>query len=634
MLGIFLILCLTVYIFIDLKAYYILKDDTTEPVELNNEGHTYKVCYRAVKLIVLSYIVILVGYLGCMSPYLFIEGIETKAYITGIISFGLAPVLLMAYICYLCIRGAQGYIRISTEEIEYKRRKSFSVKVSDIKKVVHPSTDRYQIRLKEKGERPLFLNTTDFYNRKEIRSLMKQLRGCISLTSGQENTHPHKTSYFSLGCGILGRSYIVFVKIALLLILFYTSYCCIDYDFFRNDYIAQYNALGADSSQTENAWGHYVQAAVNYEKMEDDLQEVIDDGLCSGQLEITDDQKEPLEKWFDDNASSWASLKKAVSIDYCNATHEHISILDRMDRDDFSSPSDTGYGQIKQLYHNADAGRLVGIIDIDWFDLFQMQLISSKHFVNGKSIMDQLVGYALLARSVKLLSKQDSYELEDMENARKKLNKHFPIGIPPLNIEGETLVICSSISGMINQVKIPTQTPLNPMFLALGSTASIEKQARKNHMDMLRQAQEGVEVESDSFSIIGFPIMAKMMFSILDPSIARIYEISQRAETYLPAAYFLLDLEEYQLMKGCYPVDVSQLDDAGLTSQLPNDPYTDGKIIYSNDGNRAILYAVGRNGKDDGGYKDDKKSDKKRDDIIYWERNLEEVSEIETGAST
>jgi len=61
---------------------------------------------------------------------------------------------------------------------------------------------------------------------------------------------------------------------------------------------------------------------------------------------------------------------------------------------------------------------------------------------------------------------------------------------------------------------------------------------------------------------------------------------------------------------------------------LPDDPDSKGKIIYRNDEQRAILYAVGPNGKDDGGYNDDKNSNKrrskKRDDIIYWERNFKE----------
>ncbi|MCE5339619.1 MAG: hypothetical protein LLF92_00640 [Planctomycetaceae bacterium] len=35
--------------------------------------------------------------------------------------------------------------------------------------------------------------------------------------------------------------------------LFYTSYCCIDYDFFRKDYTAAFNSMGAEPNQSENA---------------------------------------------------------------------------------------------------------------------------------------------------------------------------------------------------------------------------------------------------------------------------------------------------------------------------------------------------------------------------------------------
>ena len=52
---------------------------------------------------------------------------------------------------------------------------------------------------------------------------------------------------------------------------------------------------------------------------------------------------------------------------------------------------------------------------------------------------------------------------------------------------------------------------------------------------------------------------------------------------------------------------------------------TGSMVSETIDGQRAILYAVGKNGKDDGGYKDEKGSTKtRRDDIIYWQRNQAE----------
>jgi len=622
MLGIFLIICLAVFLFIKLKTYNLLKDGYIELVKINSDGRTYNVCHRAVVLNTVSNLVILMGYIGCVWPYLFIERIDRIAYFADIAIFGVMPILLFAYACYSDIRNAQGYIRISTDEIECKRHRSFSVKVSDIKRIAYLDLYSYQIYLKEKGKKPLKVNLNGFYQKKEICSLMEQLRDYSAKVSGRDRSLAHK-----LGRGfelIFAKYFPPFCKIMIAILLLYTSYCCIDYDFFKKDYTARFNALCADPNQSENAWPHYVQAAVNYTELEENFQKVIKDDLKSGCLDFTDEQNDNLRKWFNENASSWASLKEAVSINYCNATYKHISLMDSTDRHDFSTPSDSGYGQIRHLYSNVNACRLAGVLDLDWFDLFQMQLTSSKHFINGKSFIDQLVGYAILGRSIKLLAGQDSYELEDLQETRALLKEHFPAGLPPLSIEGEILIICSSFDDMANLKQIPVQTPLNLRFLMFGSSTGVESYARKHCISLLEQAHKGIEVEPKGFSITNFPIMRNMVLSLIEGSIAKVYKISQRADTNLLAAYFLLDIEEYQLMKGCYPVDVSQLRQAGLTSQLPDDPDTDGKIIYHNDGQKAILYAVGPNAKDDGGYKDDKDSNKKRDDIIYWQRNLKE----------
>lgn len=617
MLGIFLIICIAVFLLLKLKAHNLLKDDYIELVTLDSNIRTYKVCYRAVKLHTISLVVMLIGYLGCIWPYLFIEEINRIAYFVGIFTLGLFPIPLTIYVCYLNIKSAKSYIRISADKIEYKRHKSFSININDIKTITLQGIYSCQIHLKEKGKKPLHINLTSFYKKKEILSLIKQIRDYSVEVSVRKRSLIHKLSPWEIETR-LGKYFFVFFIIFVVLPLLYASYCCIDYDFFKKDYIALFNALGADPNQSENAWSHYVQAAVNYKKLEEDLQEIIDDNLKSGHLNLTDEQEDDLKKWFEENKSSWSSLKKATSINYCNIAYENISLVDSMGRDDFSNPSDTGYRQLRHLYSNINACRLAGILDLDWFDLFRMQLTSSKHFTNGKSLIDQLVGYAMLRRSIKLLAKQDNYELDDLQKVRTSFEENFPDGLPSLSIEGEIFMICSSFERMINLKKIPVQTPLNPMFLMFGSSTGSEAYVRKAYTTILELAQKGLEVEPKGFSIINFPIMRKMLFSILEGNIPKVYKVSERADTNLLAAYFLLDLEEHQLIKGCYPADVSQLRQVGLTSQLPDDPDTNGKIIYRNDREKAILYAVGKNAKDDCGYKDDKE----KDDIIYWQRNL------------
>ena len=180
---------------------------------------------------------------------------------------------------------------------------------------------------------------------------------------------------------------------------------------------------------------------------------------------------------------------------------------------------------------------------------------------------------------------------------------------------------------MIKQVKIPVQTPLNPMFLLFGSAGGTEAYARKYYASILEDARKGIKAELSPFSVLHFPVMRTMLFDISGPIIVKIYRLSQRTETTLSAAYLMIDLERYHLLKGCYPEDILQLKEAGLTCELPVDPDREGNIIYSNDGDRAVLYAVGENGRDDGGYRDSRKSDEKRDDRIFWERDLNVSSE-------
>jgi hypothetical protein len=225
----------------------------------------------------------------------------------------------------------------------------------------------------------------------------------------------------------------------------------------------------------------------------------------------------------------------------------------------------------------------------------------------------------MLRNTTELLTQHRHYELQDVQNIRTILKERSPEGLSSLTIEGEILLNCSTSNSMIKTIDIPTQTPLNPMFFMLGSTTGIEQHIRKGFITALEQAQKGIEVESELFSLRKPFITRNLLLDVLETAVFKVYKFSQRAQTNLSAVYLMCDLEEYQLTKGAYPVNIEQLKNADLTSTLPNDPDSDSKIIYSNDGQRAVLYAVGKNSRDDGGYKD---SDKERDDIIYWERSI------------
>ena len=68
MLGIFLIICLAVFLLIKLKANSLLNDYYEGPVEIDSDERTFQVCHRAMVLHAVSKMVILVGYVGCVWP--------------------------------------------------------------------------------------------------------------------------------------------------------------------------------------------------------------------------------------------------------------------------------------------------------------------------------------------------------------------------------------------------------------------------------------------------------------------------------------------------------------------------------------------------------------------------------------
>lgn len=625
MFGVFAIICLLCYLFIEIKTYFILRDDSVEPVTLGSESRIYELCQRVNKLNTMSIAVLIIGYIVCLFPLLFIKGVESGEYIIGVAGLSVLPAVLV-YTCYRNIKNSHGRIEINSEELKWNRSKSFSIKVGDIKKVVYLGLNCYQIHLKYKTKKPFNINLYGFCKKKEIHSLMKQLRDYVARTMGQDRCLTYKVKCVHWAFERFGYAYVFFVRLLLFAALLYTSYCCIDYEFFGKDYTLLYNNLDADLTQTENAWTYYVQAAQSYVDLDEDLQKLLRNENSVEKQDLAEQQIEQIKNWFSDNSLAWANLKQAASIKYCNAAYDDISFNNDSNNHDFSSPGDSGYGQIKHLYSNLSYASHAGIIDVYWLELFKLQLASAEHFANGKSLIDQLVGYAFLGNCVGILADQDDYCQDDLMGARVLLKEHFPNGMPLLNTEGEVLITCSTINSMYNFKRIPKQTPLNPAFLMVGSNSGTDKHVRCLYADALEKAQQGIEVESEGFSVLSFPLMRNALLNVVEPAIGMPYKVSQRTNTTLSAAFIVINLEEYYLMKGCYPKDIQQLGDVGLRCKLPDDPDTDGCVIYSNDGKRAILYSVGKNGVDDKGYKDSKNSKGERDDIIFWKRKLSEMT--------
>jgi hypothetical protein len=352
--------------------------------------------------------------------------------------------------------------------------------------------------------------------------------------------------------------------------LFYTSYCCIDYDFFKKDYTAAFNSMGAEPKQSENAWPYYIKAAASYKKLEDNFQNNIRENFKYEEFNFTNEQKDELKKWFEANSETWENLKKASSINYCNVIYKNISFIEIADQNDFTNTPDAFVYPIMNFYGNLTSAQITGIFDLNWLRLFQIELGTSRHFVNGKTFKQQLLGYQMLKLGVRLLANQERYTHEGLQKARKALKEYLPARLPEPNAEGEIFMICASCDEELGS-KFPVVTPLDPAFRELGSISGTEKYGRKEYQSVIEKIRTGVDKNS-IFSISNFLTNRKEFFSKNDKTTTKVYQIYQQVNTGLSAAYFLIDLEEYKLIKGNYPVNISQLKEAGLNSELPKSP--------------------------------------------------------------
>jgi hypothetical protein len=63
----------------------------------------------------------------------------------------------------------------------------------------------------------------------------------------------------------------------------------------------------------------------------------------------------------------------------------------------------------------------------------------------------------------------------------------------------------------------------------------------------------------------------------------------------------VLALERFEKDKGEYPENLRALVELGYLKEIPNDPYSDGPLVYKKTDDGFILYSVGENLSDDGG---------------------------------
>jgi len=102
-------------------------------------------------------------------------------------------------------------------------------------------------------------------------------------------------------------------------------------------------------------------------------------------------------------------------------------------------------------------------------------------------------------------------------------------------------------------------------------------------------------------------------------------EGAQLTQNTQQALVAILAAMRYRADKGIYPDTLTGLQATGYLATLPQDPYSDGPLVYRKSDDGFILYSVGEDFKDNGGKKHQWLSKDKDTDYIYWPVPVVEV---------
>ena len=620
MLGIITLICLALYCFFKLKHYHLTHKISGTSAEWPCTERTFEFNSKAVKYQAFSVSLIVIAYIICLWPFSLIECSNIFIYFYHLATASFFPAMCIIGIGLILYRkNHQKSITIGPEQIELDGINYINIKINDIK-TIHRNGNKYKFTLNDGKQKQIIISEN--YNQvNDLFHIFESLRQYIKYGNNYQNNpgfrkrnHIAKKILRSTGISI---SAVIYISIFLLIV--FQSYCCIQDSYSEKiDTYAMYNAIGSQQDQKENAWDYYSKAAACYIELDEQVQIKLKKNVNADNYILDEQDEKILKDWYIDNLDTLELIKKAGSINYCHAEY------DPFPKSESRNKYDKDFSLITSFIRNLYRGYIAGVLTYDQLELFDMLLSTARHFSNERALYSSLISYGFVKLAITSIDSVNNLNDEKINLLKLRLNHYFPDNIRRINFQAERIEDYSTYR-VISESPInpPYPTPFNLFYILAGTQKSyiskIDKQFDiiedkiKNNITIT----EAPDKKIPSFNILSFQ-------NIINGKILqRAYRSSREASTVLNSADLIFALEQYKIVTGTYPADISDLTESGYEAVLPEDAYSPGnKIIYRNDGVRAVLYSVGKNRIDDKGHNTRNKPDNKLKDHIYWERIL------------
>jgi len=448
------------------------------------------------------------------------------------------------------------------------------------------------------------------------------------------------------------------VGVLILCFMVYTIWFLTGRPVVTTDYVAELNRMVQPvADESLNAAPLYEKAVELYEEnSSDEMSELLGEKYN----EATNEQKQLIEQWLEDNDEVFDLVVAGTNKPYCWREYKeaegseglmsvllpHLSEFRRL-----------AYALRWRIWLSAEQGRYK-----EAFDDIKTCYLLGQHLKGDKTLIEQLVGIAIEALVVQELRdilsghEIDSAMLATLQEEFEQItnNEDFIISLKteklfmydetqrcftedrlggghlyiprvtalggdiPTKLDDIVLEVVLSPQQWLGAAKVLFTHPNKQQTTQAGERLYAWMETIMNQTPAQIHAQ-GIDVEKQVMEIIG----ENLLLEIMCPAIWKVNEINYRNKIDVQATLAIIAVLRYKLDKGDYPDSLDKLTESGYLKQVPMDPFSDKPLIYKKMDGDFILYGVGLNFTDDGGKlgKDEKGKLElwaKEGDAVFW----------------
>jgi hypothetical protein len=381
-------------------------------------------------------------------------------------------------------------------------------------------------------------------------------------------------------------------------------------------YLEQFNALNRPAlASAQNAWPDYQKAHISFVEHPQELTEMVSrcsSSKCSFEKIAFDDlsieRMEIFKQWLLDNDPTWTHIIKATNVEHywwdlqgflngANGSGHEIMEHTRLFR------PIARMGRLRAL-HQAEHGQIELSLE-NSIVLVKMGF----HLSKSTTLLEHMIGVAILNLGVKTVievASGENIEKQLLVKTQKALEELYRIRRIHVNPQGEYLYAIGNIGNALGLTNANSywKSLFPGHFFFIGNRKAVGNKVLPNFGQIGLKTPYELHVSADNKvkKKRRFPIPVYLIDNITH-AMEHASERDFRVRALYESTLTILALKRWQIERGEYPQRLEELVIAGLLQELPDDPYSNGSLIYEKRDDDFILYCIGADFEDNGGIK-------------------------------